>query len=138
MSILKYALIFLGSYAIIFLFYFLTSVNPELKKLRKKNNKKSSKKTKKEIKDKKPGTDIQLLKGFYKIDIDKIGLLRTLKILNIVNPFVLSILVVLVFPLKQMWLKFLILILAILPVVWFTYYFVAKYLRHLERKYENE
>ena len=44
---LKYLLVFLGSYAIIFFFYFITSVNPELKKLRMKNHKKDNKKNKK-------------------------------------------------------------------------------------------
>ncbi len=139
-SIVKYLIIFLGSYIMIFFFYYITSVYPYLKKMREKdekNNKKGKKKTKKTINEKKYGTDLQLLKAFYKIDIEKIGVLRTLRILNIVNPFVLSLLVVLVYPIKQVWLKLIILILIILPVVWFTYYFVAKYLRHLERKSNN-
>jgi ABC-type multidrug transport system fused ATPase/permease subunit len=104
---------------------------------KKDDNKKGKKKKKKVSDEKKYGTDLQLLNAFYKIDLEKIGVLRTLKILNIVNPFVLSLLVVLVYPIKQIWLKLIVLMLIILPVVWFTYYFVAKYLRRIERKSNN-
>ena len=140
-SIVKYLIIFVGSYIMIFFFYYITSVNPYLKKMREKDkkddNKKGRKKKNKVSNEKKYGTDLQLLKAFYKIDLEKIGVLRTLKILNIVNPFVLSLLVVLVYPIKQIWLKLIVLMLIILPVVWFTYYFVAKYLRRIERKSNN-
>ena len=57
-----------------------------------------------------------------------------LRILNFVNALFLSLLVMVVLPFQEPWLKILILVVLMLPSIWFIYYFLAKYLKHLERK----
>ena len=78
--------------------------------------------------------EVQLLKGYYKIDIEKVGIKRTLRICNFVNAFFLSALVMAVLPFNEPWLKILILTILIFPSIWFVYYFLAKYFKYLERK----
>ncbi len=79
-------------------------------------------------------SDVQILKSYYKIDIDKLGLFRVLRILNFTNSLMLSLLLIGVMPLKYILVKFIVLAILILPSIWFTYFILAKYLRHLERK----
>ena len=105
-------------FIIIYILYYNFFVRPQVRKKKKKDI----------------PSEIQIFKHYYKIDIDKIGFFRTLRILNFVNALMLSLLLMVVVPLKQVWLKFLILLVLIVPTIWFTYYLLAKYLRHLERK----
>ena len=91
----------------------------------------------KKSKKKKYPAEIEVLKGYYKIDIEKIGLIRTLRILNFFNALMFAGLVMIVFNIKEVWLKIVVLVILILPTIWVVYYFIAKYLKHLERKSEN-
>ncbi len=93
--------------------------------------------SRKSKKDKKYPPEVQLLQGYYKINIEKIGLIKVLRILNLVNALMFSALIMIVFNIKQMWLKVLILVILILPTIWVVYYFVAKLLKHIERKRDN-
>ena len=141
MGFLKYLIIFLVVFIIIYLLYFFVIVKPELKKKKNKNNeKKISKKKEEKIKQTNKTlrelTGINILIGYYHIDIDKVGKIRTLRLLNFVNAFMLSLLVMIVFPINAIWLKLFILAIVILPCIWFTYYFLAKYLKYLEGKSE--
>ena len=106
--------------------------------MRNKKKENDNKKSKKKKKEKKYPTDLTLIKEYYKIDLEKIGVIRTLIILNIVNPFIMALLVTCVMPLKENWLKLLILVILIVPTIWITYSLLAKYLKYLERKSENE
>ncbi|MBR3116677.1 MAG: hypothetical protein IKF36_02240 [Bacilli bacterium] len=128
MDALKYVGLFVIFYIVIYLVYYWFQVRPFITAARKKKKGKTVKKEK----DIPP--EIKFLKGYYKVDVDKIGLIRTLKILNIVNAFFLTILVMIVLPFKEAWLKIILLFVLIFPAIWFVYYFVAKYLKYLERK----
>ena len=46
----------------------------------------------------------------------------------------LALLVLIVIPFKESWIKIAILAVLIIPSIWFTYYALAKYLKHLEGK----
>ncbi len=81
-------------------------------------------------------SDIKILQGYYKIDIEKIGYHRVLKILNFVNSLMLSLMIMVVYKLDSFLYKFFILVILMIPFVWVTYYFLSIYLRYLERKSE--
>ena len=78
--------------------------------------------------------DIRILEGYYKINVKKIGYKKVLRIMNFVNALMLSLLMMVVFNIDSFILKFLIILVLMIPCIWVTYYFVAKYLIHLERK----
>ena len=124
----KYLIIFLVLFILAYLFYYFLAIRPQVRII---NGKKRGRPSKKE---KDLPTEVKLLRDYYKIDIEKIGLLRVLRIVNFVNALLLSSLTMLVFPFKALWLKLIILALLIVPSIWFTYYFLAKYLKYLERK----
>ena len=131
MDWLKYLISFVGSFIFIYIVYFLFVAHPYIRSIRMKE------KNKKVKKERKYPTEVSLLRGFYKINIDKIGIIRVLRILNFVDAFVLALLITAVIPIKQDWLKITIIAVLIMPTIWFMYYYLAKYLKHLERKSEN-
>ena len=57
--------------------------------------------------------------------------------MNLVNSLMLTIMIMIVYKLNNYIYKFLILLVLIVPFIWVTYYFLAKYLKHLERKREE-
>ena len=120
----KYLIYFLVYFVLGYLLYMFFVVIPQGK---------AQKKSKK----KKYPPELELLIGYYQIDVEKIGLIRTLRILNFFNALMLAGLVMVVFNIKEIWIKILILVLLILPTIWVVYYFVAKFLKYLERKSEN-
>lgn len=81
--------------------------------------------------------DIKILEGYYKVNVEKIGYQRVLRIMNFVNSLMLTIMVMIVYKLNKYIYKFLILLVLIVPFIWVTYYFLAIYLKHLERKSEE-
>lgn len=81
--------------------------------------------------------DIKILEGYYKVNIEKIGYQKVLRIMNLVNSLMLTIMIMIVYKLNNYIYKFLILLVLIVPFIWVTYYFLAKYLKHLERKREE-
>ena len=131
---LKYLIEFVLLLVFVYFFYFIMIVYPQLSYMRKKE------KGKKIKKERKYPADLILLQSYYKIDIEKIGVIRVLRILNLVSAFVLAIFIMVILeliPIKTVWTKLIISAVLILPLIWFTYYFIAKYLKHLERKYKN-
>ena len=124
MNNLNYILIFLIYFVLGYLGYLFMVVLPYSKGVKKDKNKKHP-------------PELQVIEGYYKIDINKIGVIRVLRILNVVNALMFAALIMVVFNIKEMWLKIVILVVLMLPTIWVVYYFVAKYLKHLERKYEN-
>lgn len=128
MGFLKYLIIFVVFFIITYLIYYWFAIRPVV------NNYKKKKKGNKIKKERDLPTEVKLLKSYYKVDIEKIGVVRTLRIVNIVNAFFLSLLVMVVLPFKEVWLKLIILVVLILPSIWVVYYFLAKFLKYLERK----
>ena len=128
---IKYLIFFVLVYMLVFVLYYFVIVNPQLKEIRGKR------KGVKDKKKKKNPPEVELLRVYYKIDIDKVGYIKTLRILNFVNPLLITLMVMVVFPISKIWLKLLILVAIIMPVIWFSYYFLAKYFRYLERKNED-
>ena len=80
--------------------------------------------------------DIKILEGYYKVNVKKIGYQKVLRILNFVNALMLSCIMMIVMNIDKVLYKLLIIIILIVPFIWVTYYFLAKYLKHLERKRE--
>ena len=78
--------------------------------------------------------DIRILVGYYKVDVDKIGYQKVLHILNLVNAIMLALLMLVVFKVNSILQKTLIIVILMVPSIWVTYYFLAKYLKYLERK----
>ncbi len=124
MNALRYLAIFLIYFVLGYLTYLFAVVLPHSRALKKTKNKKYP-------------PELQLLRDYYKININKIGVIRTLRILNFVNALMFAALVMVVFNVQAIWLKLIILVVLMLPTIWVVYYFVAKYLKHIERKREN-
>ena len=82
-------------------------------------------------------SDVKLLESYYKINVKKIGYQKVLRILNFVNALMLSCIMMIVMNIDKILYKLLIIIILIVPFIWVTYYFLAKYLKHLERKSEE-
>ena len=117
MSYVKYLILFLIFFIIIYAFYYVLFVR-------------------KQIKFNKNGVfaDLKILMNYYKIDIEKIGYQKVLRILCFVNSLMMSLMVLLVINIEKTTFKLLILFVLMLPCIWVVYYFLAKYLKHLERK----
>ena len=120
----RYLIIFLIYFILGYLIYMFVTVIPHSRAVKKAKNKKYP-------------PELQLLRDYYKIDISKIGVIKSLRILNFVNALMFACLVMIVFNIKVIWLKIIVLVVIMLPTIWFVYYLVAKYFKHLERKYKN-
>ena len=116
---MNYVIYFIIFFCVIYLIYYFLYVRKQIKY----NNKKLS-------------ADVKILESYYKIDVKKIGYLRVLRILNFINALMLSIMLMIVFNLDKFIYKFLVLLVLMVPFIWVTYYFLAKYLKYLERKSE--
>lgn len=81
--------------------------------------------------------DIKIFTGYYKINVEKIGYQKVLHILNFVNALIMSLMMLIVVKIDKVAYKFLILLILMIPCIWVTYYFLAKYLRYLEGKSEE-
>ena len=129
-TFMKYLVVFLSSYLIIFIIYYLFVVGPIIRSVRVKDNKKKKK-------DKKLIGELILLRNYYGVDIEKVGIIKVMRTLSFINPLILSIMATIVFPLKQGWLRILVLVLIILPVIWVSYYLLMLYFKKIERKNDN-
>lgn len=125
-EILKYVGMFILFFIISYGVYYFLVTNGQIKSVRGKTKKK------KEL-----STELSLLKNYYHINIEKVGIIKILRIVNFINALLISSLVLVVSPLKQIWLKLVIILVLLAPAIWATYYFLAKYLKHLERKNDN-
>ena len=128
-TFMKYLAVFLSSYFIIFIIYYLFVVGPVIRSVRVKDNKKK--------KEKKLIGELILLRNYYGVDIEKVGIIKVMRTLSFVNPLILSLMATIVFPLKQGWLRILILVLIILPIILGSYYLLMLYFKKIERKNDN-
>lgn len=125
-EILKYVGMFIIFFLVTYIIYYFLVTNGQIKSLRGKSKKK------KEL-----STELSLLKNYYHINIEKIGMIKVLRIVNFINALLISSLVMAVIGIEKMWLKLIIILVVLIPAIWATYYFLAKYLKHLERKNDN-
>lgn len=130
-TFMKYLVVFLSSYLIIFIIYYLFVVGPVIRSVRVKDKNNKKKKEKKLI------GELILLRNYYGVDIEKVGIIKVMRTLSFINPLILSIMATIVFPLKQGWLRILVLVLIILPVIWVSYYLLMLYFKKIERKNDN-
>lgn len=85
---------------------------------------------------KKISSDLRILEIYYKVDVKRIGYQKVLRILNFVNSIMLTILMMIIINLDKFIYKFLVALVLMIPLIWVTYYFLAKYLKYLEGKSE--
>lgn len=126
LEVLKYVGMFIIFFIVTYILYYFFVTNGQIKSIRGKSKKK------KEL-----SAELSLLKSYYGINIEKIGTIKILRIVNFINAILISGLVMAVLPLKQIWLKLIVIIVVLAPLIWAVYYFLAKYLKHLERKIDN-
>lgn len=126
MEILKYVIMFIIFFVVTYIIYYFLVTNAQIKSIRGKSKKK------REL-----SAELIFLKGYYHIDIEKIGVIKILRIVNFINALLVSILVLAVIWISQIWLKLIIIFVVIVPAIWVTYYFLAKYLKYVERKMDN-
>ena len=124
MNWLKGVLTYLIFFVVAYIVYLVLVVLPHSKSIKRSKNKKYP-------------PELQLLRDYYKVNINKIGVIKTLRILNFGNALMFAGLFMIVFGIKEQWLKLIIITILMIPTIWFVYYFVAKYLKHIERKREN-
>ena len=126
MEILKYVVMYIIFFVAGYVIYYFLVTNGQIKSLRGKSKKK------KEL-----SAELIFLKGYYHIDIEKIGMIKILRIVNFINALLFAFLVIAVIGISQIWLKLLIIFVVLVPALWGTYYLLAKYLKYLERKIDN-
>lgn len=124
MEIVKYLIVFVIFFVISFILYYGFVVSNQIRE----------KKGRGRPKKKNLPQEVILLRDYYKVDIDKIGLIRILRILNVVNSLIISFIAILALPFDEIYIKLIIIVVLIFPTIWFSYYFLAKYLKHLEEK----
>ena len=125
-EILKYVGMYIIFFLLTYILYYFFVTNGQIKSIRGKSKKK------REL-----SAELSLLKGYYKINIEKIGTIKVLRMVNFINALLISGLVMAVLPIKQVWLKLLVIVIVLAPLIWAVYYFLAKYLKYLERKNDN-
>ena len=113
----KYLIYFIVFFILIYLIYYVLFVRKRLR-----------------YSEKKLSGDLLILKGYYNVDIKKIGYKRVLRILNIVNSLMLASMMMIVINIDKAIYKILILCALMVPAIWVVYYFLAKYLKHIEGK----
>lgn len=80
--------------------------------------------------------DALILRNYYKIDLKKIGYKKVYRYLNITNSILITFLAVIVIPIENIIVKMALVVLLVLPVIWFGYYVLAKILERLVIKNE--
>lgn len=116
---MKYLIFFIVFFIIIYVLYYFLYVRRHI-----------------EYDEKNLSADVKILKYYYGVDIEKVGYMKTLRILNFVNSLMLTSMMMIVVDFDKYVYKFVILLVLMVPFIWVTYYFLAKYLKYLERKSE--
>ena len=114
---MDYLLVFCIDFIIVYIFYYIF-----IEKRQKKQ------------KYKKLSADANILKKYYKLDLKSIGYKKVYKLLNITNSLLISLLVLIVFGIKNILIKILLIVILMIPMIWVGYYIVAKILEREEKK----
>ena len=85
---------------------------------------------------KKLPAEVTIFESYYGINVKKIGYKRVMKILNFVNSLMLTGIMLIVLDIKSIYIKLGVIVVIMIPMIWVIYYFVAKYLKHIEGKKE--
>lgn len=125
-EILKYVGMFLIFFTVTYFVYYFLVTNGQIKSIRGKSKKK------KEL-----SAELIILRDHYHINIEKVGMIKILRLINFVNALLISGLVMAALPIKQTWLKLIMVIVVLIPLVLIVYSLLAKYLKYLERKNDN-
>ena len=126
LEILKYVGLFLIFFTVTYLVYYFLVTNGQIKSIRGKSKKK------KEL-----SSELLILRDRYHVNIEKVGIIKILRIVNFINALLISGLVMAVLPIKQTWLKLIVILVVLIPLVLIVYSLLAKYLKYLERKNDN-
>ena len=126
MEILKYVIMYVILFVAAYIIYYFFVTNGQIKTIRGKAKKK------KEL-----SAELIFLRDYHHINIEKIGMIKILRIVNFMNALLIAGLVIAVIGISQVWLKLIIILVVLLPIIWGSYYLLAKYLKHLERKIDN-
>ena len=122
--LLELLIVFVGSFILVYLGYYFFIRLPFIRARKKQ-------------KDKKMPADISIMKNYYKIDFDKMGYNYALRLLNFVNSLLISIIVLIIISFKYYVLQMIIAGALVIPIVWFSYAFIAKILKKKERNMDN-
>ena len=124
---LIYIIIFVSFFVVVYVLYYFLAIKSRIKVVSKK---KVPKKKNNEL------SEVLLLQKYYGIDTEKIGMIKVYRTINFVNALMIAILVMITIPFKDVTIKIIILVVLMIPSIWVTYYFLAKYLKKIERKSE--
>ena len=126
MEILKVIGVFVVFFVLAYVVYYFVVTNNQIRSIRGKSKKK------REL-----SPELLFLKKYYGIDLEKIGTIKVLKLVNLINALLIATLVTAVAWIDKVWLKLVVVVVLLFPLIWASYYFLAKYLKHLERKRDN-
>ena len=108
---MSYVIIFIVYFFIISIFYFLLIESPQRRKKYKKLT-----------------SDALILKTYYKLDLKEIGYSKVYRYLNITNSLLISLLSIFAVSVENFIIRILLIVILIIPVIWFGYYVLAKIL----------
>jgi hypothetical protein len=120
-KLLEYLGIFLVSFLLVYSLYYGFIRRPFIRARKKQ-------------KEKKMPADLSIIKHFYKVDVEKVGYNYCLRLLNITNSLLISIIVLIIIGFKYYVIKMIIAAALVIPAVWFSYMLVAKIIKGKERK----
>ena len=79
-------------------------------------------------------SDAIILRDYYKINLKKIGYKKVYRLLNFVNAFLITFILLIIINIDNYFFKLLVATILILPIIWFGYYVLALYLKKEEKK----
>ena len=91
----------------------------------------------KKLREKKMPADLSLIKNYYHVDIDKVGHISVLRLLNFVNSFLIALIMILIIGLKGYVIQMIVAALLVFPLIFGSYWLVSKILKKKERKNNN-
>ncbi|MBR4830150.1 MAG: hypothetical protein IKZ96_00065 [Bacilli bacterium] len=121
---LKIGIMFIIFFGIVYLSYYTFILRPYARARKKQREKKMP-------------ADLSIMINYFKIDIEKIGAIYALRLLNFVNAFLVALIATLIVGLKGYVLQMITAALLVFPLIVWSYSIVARVLRRKERKKEN-
>jgi len=123
-------IIFIATFIITYLLSYFTMIRKALKKPKEKKERKFFKSKKRKIKKNETGkvpVEVDYLVSIYKIDIKKINYKRFLHLISLVASFDMALSVVIINPIKNIYLQILVGFFVLLPLIYLSYRLVGIY-----------